>query len=161
MRTLQSYLLIDTRDNRRSSSPLWRSRRELSNEYLRAKFGFDTAENKPCQPCRIRTNSPYPGHASGADAAQAKGNTASGAATDKESDATDEPKKAAEQGKAPADAKKDAAKEDAGSDSAEWKDGEKLKKVEVEKKAATEDKEIANPHPPPFLPSLPSFLRHL
>ena len=30
-------------------SALCRSRRELSNEYLRAKFGFDTAENEPCQ----------------------------------------------------------------------------------------------------------------
>ena len=29
------------------SSALCRSRRELSNEYLLAKFGFDTAENKP------------------------------------------------------------------------------------------------------------------
>ena len=26
-----------------------RSRRELSNEYLLAKFGFDTAENEPCE----------------------------------------------------------------------------------------------------------------
>ena len=30
-------------------SALCRSRRELSNEYLLAKFGFDTAENEPCQ----------------------------------------------------------------------------------------------------------------
>ena len=28
-----------------------RSRRELSNAYLLAKFGFDTAENEPCQIC--------------------------------------------------------------------------------------------------------------
>ena len=28
-------------------SALCRSRRELSNEYLLAKFGFDTAENEP------------------------------------------------------------------------------------------------------------------
>ena len=32
-------------------SALWRSRRELSNEFLLAKFGFDTAENKPCKVC--------------------------------------------------------------------------------------------------------------
>ena len=30
-------------------SALCRSRRELSNEYLLAKFGFDTAENEPCK----------------------------------------------------------------------------------------------------------------
>ena len=30
-------------------SALCRSRRELSNEYLLAKFGFDTAENEPCE----------------------------------------------------------------------------------------------------------------
>ena len=29
------------------SSALCRSRRELSNEYLLAKFGFDTAKNEP------------------------------------------------------------------------------------------------------------------
>ena len=29
------------------SSALCKSRRELSNEYLLAKFGFDTAENEP------------------------------------------------------------------------------------------------------------------
>ena len=28
-----------------------RSRRELSNAYLLAKFGFDTAENEPCKIC--------------------------------------------------------------------------------------------------------------
>ena len=33
-------------------SALCRSRRELSNEYLLAKFGFDAAENEPCQVCR-------------------------------------------------------------------------------------------------------------
>ena len=34
-----------------------RSRQELSNEYLLAKFGFDTAENEPlkvCQKLKIR-----------------------------------------------------------------------------------------------------------
>ena len=30
-----------------------RSRRELSNAYFLAKFGFDTAENEPCQVCPI------------------------------------------------------------------------------------------------------------
>ena len=30
-----------------------RSRRELSNAYLLAKVGFDTAENEPCKVCRI------------------------------------------------------------------------------------------------------------
>ena len=33
-------------------SALCRSRRELSNAYLLAKFGFDTAENEPCKVCR-------------------------------------------------------------------------------------------------------------
>ena len=30
-----------------------RSRRELSNEYLLAKFGFDIAENEPCKVCPL------------------------------------------------------------------------------------------------------------
>ena len=30
-----------------------RSRRELSNEYLLAEFGFDTAENEPCKVCPL------------------------------------------------------------------------------------------------------------
>ena len=30
-----------------------RSRRELSNAYLLAKFGFDTAENEPCKVCSL------------------------------------------------------------------------------------------------------------
>ena len=30
-------------------SAVCRSRRELSNEYLLAKVGFDTAENEPCK----------------------------------------------------------------------------------------------------------------
>ena len=34
-------------------SALCRSRRELSNAYLVAKFRFDTAENEPCKICRI------------------------------------------------------------------------------------------------------------
>ena len=34
-------------------SALYRSRREVSNAYLLAKFRFDTAENEPCQVCPI------------------------------------------------------------------------------------------------------------
>ena len=34
-------------------SALCRSRRELSNAYFLAKFGFDTAENEPCKVCPI------------------------------------------------------------------------------------------------------------
>ena len=34
-------------------SALCRSRRELSNEYSLAKFGFDTAENEPCIVCPL------------------------------------------------------------------------------------------------------------
>ena len=34
-------------------SALCRSRRELSNAYLLAKFGFDTAENEPFQVCPL------------------------------------------------------------------------------------------------------------
>ena len=30
-----------------------RSRQELSNEYLLAKFGFGTAENEPCKVCPL------------------------------------------------------------------------------------------------------------
>ena len=36
-----------------AKSALCRSRRELSNAYLLAKFGFDTAENEPCKVCPI------------------------------------------------------------------------------------------------------------
>ena len=34
-------------------SALCKSRRELSNAYLLAKFGFDTAENEPSKVCRV------------------------------------------------------------------------------------------------------------
>ena len=34
-------------------SALCRSRRELSNEYSLAKFGFYTAENEPCKVCTL------------------------------------------------------------------------------------------------------------
>ena len=34
-------------------SALYRSRRKLSNAYLLAKFGVDTAKNEPCQVCPI------------------------------------------------------------------------------------------------------------
>ena len=37
-------------------SALCRSRRELSNAHLLAKFGLDTAENEPCQVCPIPRN---------------------------------------------------------------------------------------------------------
>ena len=37
-------------------SALCRSRRELSNAYFLAKFGFDTAENEPCQVCPTPRN---------------------------------------------------------------------------------------------------------
>ena len=36
-------------------SALCRSRRVLSNQYLLAKFGFDTADNEPSKVCRIRS----------------------------------------------------------------------------------------------------------
>ena len=39
-------------------SVLWRSRRELSNEYPLAKTGFDTAENEPSQIGRGRSSWP-------------------------------------------------------------------------------------------------------
>ena len=39
-------------------SALCRSRRELSNEYLLAKFRFDTAENEPCKVCRTARRIP-------------------------------------------------------------------------------------------------------
>ena len=41
------FLGFDSKTVQRSA--LCRSRRELSNEYLLAKFGFDTAENEPCK----------------------------------------------------------------------------------------------------------------
>ena len=42
---------------------LCRSRRELSNAYLLAKFGFDTAENEPSKVCRIpRRRTPWRPH---------------------------------------------------------------------------------------------------
>ena len=34
-------------------SASYRSRRELSNEFFLAKFGFDTAENEPCKLCPL------------------------------------------------------------------------------------------------------------
>ena len=41
------FLGFDSKAVQRSA--LCRSRRELSNEYLLAKFGFDTAENEPLE----------------------------------------------------------------------------------------------------------------
>ena len=47
-----------------------RSRRELSNAYLLAKFGFDTAENEPSKVCRIPWRQrPVVGRLGGGDAA--------------------------------------------------------------------------------------------
>ena len=46
-------------------SALCRSRRELSNEYLLAKFGFDAAENELAKVCRSKQAIPTPGHKSG------------------------------------------------------------------------------------------------
>ena len=45
------------------NSAFCRSRREHSNAYLLAKFGFDTAENEPCKVCPLFAyRSPrYPG----------------------------------------------------------------------------------------------------
>ena len=45
-------------------SAFCRSRRELSNEYLVAKIGFDTAENEPCKVCPLSVyRSPRSSHA--------------------------------------------------------------------------------------------------
>ena len=46
-------------------SALCRSPRELSNEYLLAKFGFDPAENELSKVCRSKQAIPTPGHKSG------------------------------------------------------------------------------------------------
>ena len=48
----------------RSEATVSRSRRELSNAYLFAKFGFDTAENEPCKVCcpRVRAARGGPGY---------------------------------------------------------------------------------------------------
>ena len=45
-------------------SALCRSRRELSNAYFLPKFGFDTAENDPCQVCPTARAMASPAHAS-------------------------------------------------------------------------------------------------
>ena len=42
---------VDSKTVQRSA--LCRSRRELSNEYLLAKIGVDTAENEPCKVCPL------------------------------------------------------------------------------------------------------------
>ena len=54
---LLPFLLIGGFDSR----ALYRSRRELSNAYLLAKFGFDTAENEPSQVCPIEQSSSFAG----------------------------------------------------------------------------------------------------
>ena len=45
------FSIVDSKTVQRSA--LCRSRRELSNEYLLAKIGVDTAENEPCQVCPL------------------------------------------------------------------------------------------------------------
>ena len=52
-RSILSFFECDFRAVQRSA--LRRSRRELSNAYVLAKFGFDTAENEPCQVCPMGT----------------------------------------------------------------------------------------------------------
>ena len=47
-------------------SAFCRSRRELSNAYLLAKFGFDTAENEPFQVCPLSASPDPPGVGNGA-----------------------------------------------------------------------------------------------
>ena len=42
--------IVDSKTVQRSA--LCRCQRERSNQYLLAKFGFDTAENKPSKVCR-------------------------------------------------------------------------------------------------------------
>ena len=54
--SFQPFLFIGGFD----SSALCGSRRELSNAYLIAKIGLDTAENEPCEVC------PIEGHGRGA-----------------------------------------------------------------------------------------------
>ena len=45
------FSIMDSKTVQRSA--LCRSRRELSNEYLLAKIGVDTAENEPCKVCPL------------------------------------------------------------------------------------------------------------
>ena len=47
LQKLQRFLNKKLSFGNGARSALCRSRRELSNEYLRAKFGFDTAESEP------------------------------------------------------------------------------------------------------------------
>ena len=49
------FSIMDSKSDSKAvqRSALCRSRRELSNEYLLAKFGFDTAENEPCKVCPL------------------------------------------------------------------------------------------------------------
>ena len=59
-------------------SALCRSRRELSNAYFLAKFGFDTAENEPCKVCPISVNT----EAGGAESVAARVNERAAARRD-------------------------------------------------------------------------------
>ena len=44
--------LLDSKGAKVCKCKSCRSRQELSNEYLLAKFGFDTAENEPLKVCQ-------------------------------------------------------------------------------------------------------------
>ena len=46
-----------------------------SNEYLLAKFGFDTAENELSKVCRSKQAIPTPGHKSGSEYRAQQGRT--------------------------------------------------------------------------------------
>ena len=48
------FSIVDSKTVQRSA--LCRPRRELSNEYLFAKIGFNTAENEPCKVCPLSAN---------------------------------------------------------------------------------------------------------
>ena len=56
---------------------LCRSRRELSNAYLLAKFGFDTAENEPSKVCPIEPSRSHGAEGGGGTAAERRARTAS------------------------------------------------------------------------------------
>ena len=47
------FSIMNSKNGAKECSALRRSRRELSNEYLLAKVGFDTAENEPCKVCPL------------------------------------------------------------------------------------------------------------
>ena len=57
---LTKILRLESGEKAVQRSVLCRSRRELSNEYLLAKFGFDTAENEPCKVCSLSVHTAVP-----------------------------------------------------------------------------------------------------